>query len=269
MGFRSGIIIGALAVASLAAGCSGSSQVRYATPEEAFQRGQSAFDRGRYQRAAEYLQGVFDFGRVSPVAADAQLLLARAYFSDKQYILATSEYTRFIELYRNDPRVEQAEFERAMSFYHLSPEYQLDQTETDRAIGYFQLFMDRFPQSTLRAEAEARTRELREKLAHKQYAKGGLYEQRELYEAAAIAYETTFDKYPDTPWADDGLLGAIRAYIGFAEQSVRERQPERLQQAIDNYQRLVQVLPDSPLLKDAEALYERAVAMQQRLSGNL
>ncbi len=253
--------------ALLGAGCSGSGQARYDSPDDAFQKGMSFYERGKYQRAIEFFQGVFDFGRVSEQAADAQLYLARSYFEDKQYILAASEFTRFMELYRSDPRIEQAEYERAMSYYHLSPAYQMDQTETERAISYFQLFLDRHPNGEYADEAASRVTELREKLARKQYATGGLYEQRELYEAAAIAYESTFDKYPDTSWADDALVGAIRAYIAFAEQSITERQAERLQEAIDNYQRLVQIFPDSPLLKEAESLYERAAAMQQQLLG--
>lgn len=262
------LIPSVLVLVVVAAGCSGSGRLNYATPEEAYQTGLSLYERGKYDRAIEYFQGVFDFGRVSDVAADAQLHLARAYAGSEQYILAASEFTRFMELYRNDPRLEQAEYERAMAYYKLSPEYQLDQTDTERAIQYFQLFLDRYPNSTLVPEAEARVRELREKLAHKRFATGGLYEQRELYQAAAIAYESTFDTYPDTPWADDALLGAIRSYIAYAERSVQERQAERLQRAIANYERLAQIFPDSPLLKEAEALYGRAVAMQRPLLGN-
>lgn len=268
MRLRSFIVYAVLLVSVVVGGCAGSRQLRYATPEEAYQKGMAAYERGRYQRAAEYFQGVFDFGRVSEVALDAQLQLARSYYNNGQYILAASEYTRFIELYRQDPRADQAEYERAMSYYQLSPKYELDQTETERAISYFQLFLDRYPNSTLVPEAEARVAELREKMARKQFATGGLYEQRELYEAAALSYESTFDKYPDTAWADDALVGAIRTYILFAEQSVRERQAERLDKALQNYDRLTQIFPDSPLVPEAEALYRRAISMRQQLAEN-
>ena len=40
--------------------------------------------------------------------------------------------------------------------------------------------------------------------------------------------------------------------------SVESRQPERLQLAIDNYTRLIELFRDSPLAKEAEALYEEA-----------
>lgn len=259
------ISTGLLCIAVFVAGCSGSGRLRYESPQEAFDRGKQLYDAERYDRAIDYFRGVFDFGRTTEQAADAQLYLGKAYYADGQYILAANEYTRFIEIYRTDPRVEEAEFERAMAYYRQSPKYELDQTPTEQAITYFQLFLDRYPNSERKDEAEGRIRELREKLAHKEYAAAELYERREIYEAAALSYERVFDLYPDTQWADDALLGAIRTYILFADQSIISRQEERLQAAVDNYERLTQLFQDSPLIASAERLYERAVGRIQDL----
>lgn len=256
---------GLLIVLLATAGCSGSGRLRYDTPQEAFEKGKSLYERGKYQRAIEYLQGVFDYGRTSEVAADAQLYLARSYYHNKEYILAANEYTRFIDIYRIDPRAEEAEFERAMSYFQLSPAFDLDQTNTVQAITFFQLFLDRYKNSELRGEAETRIADLREKLAHKAFAAAELYERREMYEAAALSYESVFDNYPDTRWADNALLGAIRTYIAFSELSVRAKQEERLQAALTNYERLVQLFRDSPLVKEAEPLYEQASERLEQL----
>ena len=256
----------AVLVAVLVAGCAGAGQIRYETPEEAYERGMRAYERGRYDQATEYFQAVFDFGRTHEWADDAQLQLARAYVGNREYILAANEFSRFSQLYPSDERRADAEYERAMAYYELSPGYQLDQTDTERAITQFMLFIERFPQSPLVDEAQARVVELREKLARKQYEAAKLYERRELYEAAALEFERVFDQYPGSAWADDALLGAIQAYIAFAEQSVEARQPERLQKAIDNYERLVQIFQDSPLLDEAQALYERATARIEALT---
>ena len=254
-----------LAIAVFAVGCTGSGRLRYDSPQEAFDKGKEYFDRGKFDRAAEYFQGVFDYGRTSEVATEAQLYLARSYYYNKEYILAANEYTRFLNVYRTDPRAELAEYERAMSYYEQSPGFELDQTPTEQAITYFQLFLDRYPASEKKPEAEQRIRELREKMAHKEFAGAELYERRELYEAAALSYQRVFDQYPDTRWADNALLGAIRTYILYAEQSIRGRQQERLQAAVDNYERLTQLFPDSPLLKEAETHYEVAASRLREL----
>ncbi|MFQ5570701.1 MAG: outer membrane protein assembly factor BamD [Rhodothermales bacterium] len=251
----------------LVAGCSGSGRLRYDTPKEAFDKGMERYESGKYARAVQYFQGSFDFGRTHEWADDAQLFLARAYRANKEYILAANEYSRFAQIYRADPRVPEAEFERAMTFYERSPLYQLDQTNTEDAINAFNLFINRYPTHESVLEAEQRIKELREKLAHKQYDTALQYEQRELFQAAALSYEVVFDKYSDTDWADDALLGAIRTYIIYSDESVEARQAERLQKAVDHYQRLLQLFPDSELLKDAEALYEQATSRMQALAG--
>lgn len=259
-------LAGVLLLLLLFSACSGAGRVRYATPEEAFTKGKEQFDRGRYMRAIEYFQGAFNFGRAHEWADDAQLYLARAYAANGDYILAANEFSRFTQIYRGDERVPQAEYERAMTYYDLSPSYALDQTDTEEAIRQFDLFIRRYPMSDQVDDATARIRELREKLAQKQYMAGTMYERQELYKAAGLSYEDVFDMYPSSGWSDDALLAAMRVYIRYAEESVVNRQAERYQLAIEVYERMLQVFPDSPLLKDAEALYDIAYERHQSLT---
>lgn len=233
-------------------------RLRYDTPQEAYQKGMADFERERYDRAAEYFQAVLTFGRAGEYADDAQLYLARSYARSDQHILAASEYTRFAQLYRGDPRVAEAEFERAMQYVQQSPGYQLDQTQTEAAVQTLQLFVNRFPEHEKRAEAEALIADLRAKMARKAYESGLLYERRELYEAAAITFERAFQDFPDAAYADESLLGAIRMYVAYADESIAARQAERYGKAVELYERFVEIFPSSSHLRDAEDLYTRA-----------
>ena len=246
------------------AGCASGNLV-YDSPEQAYGYGEMYFTAGKYTKAIRYYQGVFDFGRTHQWAADAQLKLARAHRLNRDYILAAEEYANFTRLHRADPRTGDAEFERAMTFYERAPRFELDQSDTERGIEIFSVYMQRYPAHDSVNVAAMRVRQLRERLASKVFYAGGLYERRRLFEAAAISYESVFEDYPDTPLADDALLGAIRCYIEFSERSVAQRQPERLQKAIDHYQRLLQLFPESPLLKTAEDLYSRASEQMEAL----
>lgn len=257
-----------LALLFAIAGCAGSGRVRYDSPEEAVTKGMVEFEAENYTKAVEYFQGAFDFGRTHQWAADAQLFLARSYRETEQYLLAANEYTRFTQIFRSDPRVPQASYELAMTYYARSPQYQLDQTPTEQAIQQFQLFIARYPDNDLAADASSRITELREKLARKKFHSGGLYERRGLFEAAAIYYEEVFDQYYDTEMADDALLEAMRMYFRYAELSVRSSQMERLEKAVENYDRLRQIFPNSPHLKQAEALYLDIRSMMDRLEAS-
>jgi outer membrane protein assembly factor BamD len=245
----------------LLSACAGSGRVRYDTPQQAYDKGLAEYEDGNYETATEYLQGVFDFGRTHQWAADAQLLLARTYRQNEEFLLAANEYTRFMQIYRSDPRVAEAEYELAMTYYDRSPNYRLDQTDTERAIVQFQLFIERYGSDPLVNEAQSRITELRSKLARKQIHTAQLYERREYYNAAAVSYEAAFDRFYDTEYADDALLGAMSAYYEYAVLSIRARQKERLEKAEENYERLIQIFPDSPLIKEAEAIYVEVRAM--------
>lgn len=243
-----------LVTVSLAA-CAGSGRLRYDSPQEAYEKGMDAFERKRYERAIEYFQATFDYGRTHEWADDAQYMLGRSYLASEQYILAAAEFTRFAELYRADPRAPEAEYARAQAYAAQAPNYELDQTATEQAIQYYQLFINRYPEHDRATEAEQQIRDLRGKIARKAYEAGELYERRELFEAAAMTYERAFADFPDTAWADDALVGAIRAYKLYADESIESRQAERYQKALDHYERFIQIYPDSPLRTQAEDLY--------------
>ncbi|MEM1094218.1 MAG: outer membrane protein assembly factor BamD [Bacteroidota bacterium] len=255
MHVRAGVLVGLIV---LMAGCSGSGSVRYDTPEEAYNKGVEAYERDRFDLAIEYFQGVFNFGRAHEWADDAQLYLARAYRGNGDYILATNEYNRFSQIYRGDPRVIEADFERAMAYYELSPEFSLDQSDTIEAIRQFNLFLRRYPQDPRSAEARQFVVELRGKLAEKKYNAARQYETREQYEAAAVTFMGVLREYPETAWVDDALVSAIRVYVAYAEESIAASAIARYEQAIATYDQLLQLFPNSDRLKDAEALYTQA-----------
>ncbi len=249
----------ALMLPALLGGCSGTRQISYTSATDAFEKGLDEYEAEDYDRAIEYFRAVFSYGRYNEWAADAQLYIARAYRNQGQYLLAATEYGRFIELYGSDERAAQAAFERALSYYRLSKPFHLDQEETRQAITYFDLFIQRHPQHELVPEAAGYIEELQEKLAHKQYDAAQHYEGRDMWEAAAQYYERVFNLYPQTSWADEALLGAVRAYVEYSERSIEARQAERLREAIENYNVLAQTFPESTLLDEAEDWYEVAV----------
>ncbi len=259
---RVGLLLVLPIFASTLGACASSRAARHQTAQEAYDKGMRAFERRRWDEAVDLFTGVLDYGRTpaNEWADDAQLMLARTYVRQGEHILAASEFSRFSEQYRTDPRAPDAEYERALAYASLSPTFELDQTNTERAVTYLQLFLERYPESSRRAEAEAKILELRDKMAHKAFATGRLYERRDLYEAAALSYEQAFAKYPDSQWADDALVGMARSYNAFAARSVRERQPERFQKAVDAARRFAELFSQSPMRAEMERLDAEARA---------
>jgi len=257
---RSSVLVPVLlgTLLGLVVGCGGTEELTYQGPEEAYDKGMAQVEEDDYKQAIRLFRAVFEYGRGNQWAPKARYQLALAQRELGKHLVAANEFKRFTQLYRNNEMRPRAEFERANSYYLRSPMYRLDQSDSREAISLFRLFVDRYPNHELVPEAENKINELRAKLAHKKFAAGQLYERRDMWKAATTVYEEAFDQYPDTPWADNVLLGAVRTYIRFADRSVQEKQAERYQKAIENYNRLTQLFPESELLQKAEVLYSEA-----------
>ncbi|MFB6249846.1 MAG: outer membrane protein assembly factor BamD [Salinibacter sp.] len=253
-----------VALVGLAA-CSSSQKITASGPRDAYEKGVAEYQEGDYDRAIRYFRSVFNYGRGNQWAPEAQFQLAMAQRQKNKHLVAANEFKRFTELYRNHSKVPLAEFEQAKSYYLRSPNYQLSQTDTKKAIDLFQLFVDRHPDHKRVPKAQKMIDELQAKLAHKEFAAAKLYERREMWRAATESYRGVFDQYPETPWADDALLGALRSYLRYADRSVRDRQAERYEKALDQYKQLRQLFPESPLLKQAKPLYAEAQRKLKRV----
>lgn len=246
-------------------GCSGGDDIAAEGPKKAYENGMDEYEEGDYKKAITYFESVFNYGRGNEWAPEAQFQLAMTKRKQEKHLVAANEFKRFTRLYRNHPKRVEAEFEQAQSYYLRSPRYTLDQSDTKKAIELFQLFISRHPDHDRVSEAKEKIDELRAKLAHKQYDAGRLYERRDMWRAATESYRSLFDQYPDTPWADDALLGALRSYVRFADRSVEQKQAERYQKALDQYAQLQQLFPNSSLLEKAESLQKKAKQRLERV----
>ena len=242
--------------------CGSSESAAGDTPEAAYIDGVKYFEEFRYTKAIKSFQRVFEFGRVHEWADDAQYMLARSFYEDEQYLLSSNEFERFIGLYPSDDRNEEAAYYRAMSYYQLSPAYNLDPSDTKKAVDYLRLYLAAYPNSGHRDDVGLKIDELQEKLALKLIETARLYERGDQHRAAVLTYERVLAEYPSSEPVDEALLGAMRAQIAYADASVLTRQAGRLREAVEIYNRLYQLFPDSPWLKDAEILY---AAVQEKL----
>lgn len=226
--------------------------------EVAYDKAMNQFENEDYSEAARAFETVVSIGRGTDIGQDAQFYLAESYFLQNRYLLAASEYSRYIQFHPNSERRQRAEFNEALSYYHLSPRYRLDQSYTNTAIERFRLFMARYPDSELREEAAEYIVELRSKLAHRDYNAAEFYMRISRYNSAAIYFGLVIDNYPETDWAELALVRQIEAYVIYAENSVVQRQEERFRSALESYNRYLQLFPRGENRSRAEDLYDRA-----------
>lgn len=228
------------------------------TLDTAFSKAMWYFDKGKWTDAAQSFETVLSMGRGTDVAEEAQFFLGESYFNGEDYLLAASEYERVYIYYPKSDLREKAMYKEAYSYFKTSPRFKIDQTDTETAMNRFELYLSMFPNGIYRDTSLVMIDMMREKLAHKYMFAANGYMRRRQYKAAAIYYELTMERYPETSYAEEALSKSIEANIVLAENSVIDKRLERFQKAIDGYQKYVQIFPRGRNRSKVEGLYDRA-----------
>ncbi len=248
-------------------GCRNKDLVRPGEPlNVAFDKSMALFEKEKYGDAAYGFDQVTRLGRGSNFAEEAQFFLAESYYLNKQYILAASEYERFLAFYPQHQRLQEVEYKRAVCYYMQSPRYRLDQSSTNRAIELFQLFNSKYPDSEFVLESAQRIDELRNKLARKSYESAEFYLRTERFLAATIYFDQTIDQYPESAWSERALIRQIETYILYADNSIDSKQGERYNMAVSTYEKFIQLFPQSDNRGKAENLYLEAQEKMSKIS---
>jgi len=161
----------------------------------------------KYKEAKKYPQAedaftycIFNFPG-SNEAADAQFHLADCYFESKNYSQAQSEFDFYLKNFPNGRYDEEAKFKLALASLRSAPDPNRDQTFTIQARELFAEFLEEYPESRFRAQAEEALREIGQRLAHKEFEAARLYFKTGEHKSALIYYEFIKDNYPDINWS--------------------------------------------------------------------
>lgn len=206
----------------------------------------------KYDKAQQLFDQLFPYVKGTPRFEDMYYKYAYCAYYQKDYINAENLFKNYTESFPNGPRAEECEYMRAYSFYKQSPKVDLDQTATSKTIALMQAFINTHPGSERSKNAEELIDLCREKLQTKEFKSAKLYYDLGYYKAAAIAFSTLMDDYPDANQADAYKLEVIKSYYKYAQMSIVEKQQERYHQVLTEVDDFEQRFPESNLKTEAE-----------------
>ena len=141
---------------------------------------------------------------------------------------------------------------RAYCFYKMSPKVELDQTNTVKAMGMLQTFINTHQNSPRNKEATELIDICRDKLEEKERMAAQLYFDLGQFRAAGVAYTSLLNNFPDAEKGDEYKLMVIKSYFKFAELSVDEKKAERFEQVVAECNDFIDRFPESKLAKEVE-----------------
>ncbi len=129
----------------LAGACTSSKTDETASLPVVFREAQKMYDEGDYYGAQLELSKLTYTSRATEYEDDVQFLLGMSYFKSEQFLLAIDAFQTLMRNVPNSPFAQEAYFQIAECYYKMSPEPQLDQDYTRRAVIQYQGYIDTYP----------------------------------------------------------------------------------------------------------------------------
>jgi outer membrane protein assembly factor BamD len=213
------------------------------------------FDKKDYTRASTLLEELIGLYRGTEKAEELNYRYAYCYFHQQDFTTAGYYFKNFVVSFPNSPLAEECAFMVAYCYYEDSPNSNLDQTNTNKAIEELQMFMNQHPGSTRTDECNKLIDELRDKLVMKSFDSASLYFKLEDYKAAITALNNSLKDYPDTKYREEMLFLILKSSYELAKNSIYEKMKERYQAAIECYLTFKEEFPESKHMKEAERIF--------------
>lgn len=242
-----------LVIVGLLAGCNGINKIlKNKDPEYKLRMAEQYYVKKKYHFAQALYEDIMPNFRGTAVFEDIYYKYAYCAYYQKDYLNAENLFKSFLEAYPSSPKAEELDFMRAYCYYKLSPKVSLDQSNTTKAMGMLQTFINSHPNSARVKEATELIDICRQKLEEKERLAAQLYYDIGQFRAAGVAYTSLLNNYPDSEKGDEYKFMVIKSYFRFAELSVDERKVERFEQVVTECNDFIDRFPDSKLLKEVE-----------------
>ena len=217
------------------------------------------YDKGDYYRAIQLFDQLIAIYRGTEKLESINYYYANCYFQQEDYLLASYYFKRFAQNYPSSPRAEECMYLNAYCYYLDSPKYSLDQTNTYEAIKEMQLFINFYPDSDSIASCNVIIDQLRDKLEHKAIEIGIQYYKTRNYKAAVTALDNVMNDFPDTDNKEQILYFIMKSYYFYAINSVHEKKAERYQQAVEFYNDIMYLFPETKYQRELKTMHKNAM----------
>lgn len=224
---------------------------------------QKAYQEGKYVQSTTILSGLITPLRGTPKGEDALYLLAKSYFENKDYMNSGVYFKTYYTRYPRGKYTEEARFLCAQGYDRESPDPQLDQSVTLKAIEEYQAYLDHYPRGDKVENAQQAMFRLQDKLTLKDLQNANLYYNLGMYlgnnyQAAVVVAQNALKTYPYTKYKEDFELLILKSKYQMAHYSVAEKQEDRYRDVIDEYYSYINNYPDSKNRKEADNIFKIA-----------
>lgn len=227
---------------------------KYTAAEQLYNEGKEEDSNKKLRKALKLLEQIEPEFRGKPQGERIVFILADTYYQLGDYFNAPFQFERFLQLYPNSQKAEEAGYKSASSYFYRSPKFNLDQTDTRKAIEELQVYLNTYPEGEFNEEANTMATELLVKLEKKDYEIAKQYHHTEYYKAAIASFNNFIADHPGSPFREAAYFYRFDSAYKLAINSFEVLMEERLNEAKEFYKSYNKYYPEgeyTPQLEDA------------------
>ena len=256
-------IIITLLVALVLSSCGEYNKILKSTDYEyKYEAAKNYFAKGQYGKSATLLNELITILKGTDKAEESLYMLAMSYYNQKDYSTAAQSFITYFNTYPRGTFAELSRFHAGKALFLDTPEARLDQSGTYSAIQQLQMFLEYYPGSDKKQEAQDMIFALQDKLVLKEFLSAKLYYNLGNYMGAnnylscVITAQNALRDYPYTHYREDLSIMVLRAKYEMALNSTEDKRAERYRETIDEYYAFKNEFPESKYIKDAERIFK-------------
>ncbi|MDD4215780.1 MAG: outer membrane protein assembly factor BamD [Bacteroidales bacterium] len=238
--------------------------VKSSNYELKFEKAVEYYENEDYYKSQSLLEELRSIYRGTDKAEKISYYQAYCSYGLGEFSLAAYLFKDFARLYPSSEHTEEVEYLAAYCYYLISPEPSIEQTYTKAAIQEFQIFLEKYPNSEKRTEANELVDKLQYKLETKAFNNAYLFFNIGDYKAAITSLKLVLTDFPDTDYREEILFTVIKSSFLLAENSVEAKKKERYKHTIDAYFTFVDNFPKSDKIKEAERFYNNSLKIIEK-----
>jgi outer membrane protein assembly factor BamD len=256
---KSGLSFLVICLLFMACGNSYQKVLKSSDSEFKLQKANEYYEKGDCAKAIPLFEELIPIYKGSKSIDDIYYNYADCHFQQGEYLVASFHFKNIYDSYPSSEWAEESLYMHAYSQYMLSPDVNLDQTYSEKALDAFQLFITAYSESARVAECNGLIDILRSKLATKMYKSAQLYLKIEKYRAAAVTFNNLLKNFPETKYAEEAAYLVVKSYYLYAMNSIASKQDERYSMAVEAYKDFAFNYETSKYMKEATQLYNASL----------
>lgn len=241
-------------------------KVTFENFDQSYAKAMRFYNNQQFLSAAGLFEQLYPLSLGTPRADTILFIFADCYYKNGDYNMSAFHFRDYVKRYPGTDRTKDAFYYCISAIYKTSPDYSLDQSNTEYAIEQIKAFILAYPNNTHIEECNEMLDNLRIKMARKDLEVLKLYYNTDKFEACQIAAKNFFNDYSYSPLMPEAIYYLVLNNLEYAKKSVERKKRERYLACLDACNRMETSYSTSKYYKETNKIEQEVRKQLEKIN---